>query len=108
MIRLGRVIFAPPVYARLRERYVGYRRAGASWLAATLACWWTGLAWIFLPLENPCWQALSARQDELFPHIHFARPRPLDPLRFMLQAFWLIASKPPQRVNQSAGGHSRA
>ncbi|HAT3917104.1 TPA: UDP-forming cellulose synthase catalytic subunit [Kluyvera ascorbata] len=96
MIRLGRVIFAPPVYARLRERYVGYRRAGASWLAATLACWWTGLAWIFLPLENPCWQALSARQDELFPHIHFARPRPLDPLRFMLQAFWLIASKPPQ------------
>lgn len=26
MIRLGRVIFAPPVYARLRERYVGYRR----------------------------------------------------------------------------------
>lgn len=52
MIRLGSLIFVPPVYARLRARYVDYRRSGASWFAATLSCLWVGLAWIFLPLEN--------------------------------------------------------
>ena len=96
MIRLSSWIFAPSVYAQLRARYIGYRRAGSSWLAATLACLWVGLAWMFLPLENPRWQALQARQDELFPHIRFARPRPLDPLRYLLQALWLIISKPPE------------
>ena len=97
MIRLGSWIFVPPVYARLRERYLGYRQAGSSWLSATLTCLWVGLAWLFLPLENPRWQALSARQDELFPHINFSRPRPLDPLRFALQAVWLIATKPSEQ-----------
>ena len=96
MIRLGSLIFVPPVYARLRARYVDYRRSGASWFAATLSCLWVGLAWIFLPLENARWQSLLTRHDELFPHINFSRPRPLDPLRFLLQAVWLIASKPPE------------
>ena len=47
MIRLSSWIFAPSVYAQLRARYIGYRRAGSSWLAATLACLWVGLAWMF-------------------------------------------------------------
>ena len=97
MIRLGRWIFVPPVYARLRARYLGYRKAGSSWLSATLTCLWVGLAWLFLPLENARWQALADRHDELFPHINFSRPRPLDPLRFALQAVWLIATRPAEQ-----------
>ena len=97
MIRLGSLIFVPPVYARMRARYVDYRRHGASWLAATLSCLWVGLAWIFLPLENTRWQSLYARRDELFPHIDFSRPRPLDPLRYALQVVWLMATKPPEQ-----------
>ena len=73
MIRLGSLIFVPPVYARLRARYVDYRRSGASWFAATLSCLWVGLAWIFLPLENARWQSLLTCHDELFPHINFSR-----------------------------------
>lgn len=96
MIRLGRLIFVLPVYARMHARYVDYRRNGSSWLAATLTCLWVGLAWMFLPLENARWQALQMRQDALFPHINFSRPRPLDPLRYALQAIWLIATKPPE------------
>ncbi|MHC0443720.1 hypothetical protein, partial [Flavobacterium sp. 3-210] len=78
MIRLGSLIFVPPVYARLRARYVDYRRSGASWFVAKLSCLWVGLAWIFLPLENARWQSLLTRHDELFHHINFSRPRPLD------------------------------
>lgn len=49
MIRLAHWIFVPSVYARLQTRYLGYRRAGSSWLSATLACFWVAMAWIVMP-----------------------------------------------------------
>ena len=96
MIRLAHWIFVPSVYARLQTRYLGYRRAGSSWLSATLACFWVAMAWIVMPLENPRFQAMRERHEQLFPHIDCHRPRPLDPLRYVLQAIWLIVSKPPE------------
>ena len=63
MIRLAHWIFVPSVYARLQTRYLGYRRAGSSWLSATLACFWVAMAWIVMPLENPRFQAMRERHE---------------------------------------------
>lgn len=55
MISLSALVLAPPVRARLRERYITYRRNGAPPFSAALGCFWLTLAWLFLPLENPRW-----------------------------------------------------
>ncbi|WP_407731746.1 UDP-forming cellulose synthase catalytic subunit [Pseudocitrobacter faecalis] len=96
MIRLSAWLFAPEAYARLHARYQGYRRAGASRFSASLGCFWVALVWAFIPLEQANWQRLIARQDELYPHIDAKRPRPLDPLRYLLQSVWLLATKRPE------------
>ena len=70
MISLSALVLAPPVRARLRERYITYRRNGAPPFSAALGCFWLTLAWLFLPLENPRWQAIRAQHALLFPHIH--------------------------------------
>jgi len=90
MISLSAWLFAPQAYARLEARYKLYRHSGASGFSATLGCFWVALAWALIPLEHPRWQNLRERQDELYPHINFNRPRPLDPLRYLLQSLWLV------------------
>lgn len=94
MIRLTALLLAPEAGARLRARYHDYRRHHASWFRATLGCLWVALAWIFLPLEAPRWQQIRARHDLFYPHINRHRPRPLDPLRYLLQSLWLVATHP--------------
>ena len=94
MSHLAAWLLIPPVHARLSERYQHYRRNGASGFSAVCGCLWAALAWLFLPLENPHWQALRARHATLFPHINPDRPRPLDPARYLLQALWLLATRP--------------
>jgi len=97
MISLSALVLAPPVRARLRERYITYRRNGAPPFSAALGCLWLTLAWLLLPLENPRWQAIRAQHALLFPHIHPDRPRPLDTVRYLLQALWLVALRPWRR-----------
>ena len=94
MSHLAAWLLIPPVHARLSERYQHYRRNGASGFSAACGCLWAALAWLFLPLENAHWQALRARHATLFPHINPDRPRPLDPARYLLQALWLLATRP--------------
>jgi cellulose synthase (UDP-forming) len=65
MIRLSALLLAPEAGARLRGRYLDYRRHKASWLGATLGCFWVALAWIFIPLEHPRWQRIRANHHEL-------------------------------------------
>lgn len=96
MIRLSTLLLAPPVGKRLSERYLDYRQHGASWLSAALGCLWASLAWAFMPLETPRWQAIRERHGEFFPHINPHRPRPLDPIRYLLQAVWLLATRAPE------------
>ncbi|MDU7186007.1 MAG: hypothetical protein E6294_08250, partial [Klebsiella sp.] len=64
MIRLSALLLAPPVGKRLSERYLDYRQHGASWLSAALGCLWASLAWAFMPLETPRWQAIRERHGE--------------------------------------------
>lgn len=82
---LTRWLLIPPVNARLIGRYRDYRRHGASAFSATLGCFWMILAWIFIPLEHPRWQRIRAEHKNLYPHINASRPRPLDPVRYLIQ-----------------------
>lgn len=90
MSALSRWLLIPPVSARLSERYQGYRRHGASPFSAALGCLWTILAWIVFPLEHPRWQRIRDGHKALYPHINAARPRPLDPVRYLIQTLWLV------------------
>ena len=96
MIRLSTLLLAPPVGERLRARYDDYRQHGASWLSASLGCLWASLVWALMPLETPRWQAILAHHETYFPHINPHRPRPLDPLRYLLQSLWLLATRVPE------------
>ncbi len=87
---LTRWLLIPPVNARLIGRYRDYRRHGASAFSATLGCFWMILAWIFIPLEHPRWQRIRAEHKNLYPHINASRPRPLDPVRYLIQTCWLL------------------
>jgi len=94
MIRLTALLLAPEAGARLRARYTDYRRHKSSWLGATMGCIWVALAWLFIPLEHPRWQRIRANYNELYPHINAHRPRPLDPVRYVLQSLWLVLTLP--------------
>ncbi|ALR78545.1 UDP-forming cellulose synthase catalytic subunit [[Enterobacter] lignolyticus] len=95
MIRLSALLLAPEAAASLRRRYQDYRRHRATRLGATLGCLWAALAWIVFPLENPRWQRIRDHHATYFPHINPHRPRPLDPIRYLLQSLWLLTSRPP-------------
>ncbi|MDX6019314.1 UDP-forming cellulose synthase catalytic subunit [Scandinavium sp. V105_16] len=94
MIRLTALLLAPEAGARLRARYLDYRHHNASWLGATLGCLWVALAWLLIPLEHPRWQQIRANHHGYYPHIDAHRPRPLDPVRYLLQSLWLVATRP--------------
>jgi hypothetical protein len=38
----------------------------------------------------------SGHHETYFPHINPHRPRPLDPLRYLLQSLWLLATRVPE------------
>ncbi len=43
------------------------------------------------PLEHPRWQRIRTTGIALYPHINAARPRPLDPARYLIiQTLWLV------------------
>lgn len=44
----------------------------------------------FIPLEHPRWQRIRAEHKNLYPHINASRPRPLDPVRYLIQTCWLL------------------
>jgi len=105
MIRLSALLLAPEAGASLRWRYQDYRRHRATRLGAALGCLWASLAWIFLPLENPRWQRIRDHHATYYPHINPHRPRPFDPIRYLLQSVWLVATRPPvekQKTNWRA------
>lgn len=56
-----------------------------------------------MPLETPRWQAILARHETYFPHINPHRPRPLDPLRYLLQSLWLLTTRVPEPEKRSTG-----
>ncbi|MEG0246702.1 MAG: UDP-forming cellulose synthase catalytic subunit, partial [Pseudomonas sp.] len=62
-----------------------------AWLF-TLGVW---LAFLFLRLEAPAWQALLAERQRLYPQLAGKRPSLGDPLRVLIQSLWLLLRRPP-------------
>lgn len=77
-------------------------RLPVAWLF-TLGVW---LAFLFLRLESPAWQALLAERQRLYPQLAGKRPTLGDPLRLLIQSLWLLLWRQPQA--RTAGPGRRA
>ncbi len=74
----------------------GLGAMGAGLQAAALV-----LAWVFLRLEGPAWQAAARRYGPWFAHLRGRPSRPGDPLRYALQTAWLLFFIPPLHQRDS-------
>lgn len=72
-------------------------------LAASLCSLGMALAWIFLRLESPAWQALRAQASTLYPQLSVDRPKPADGLRYLLQSLWLLLFYPQKQPRLRRG-----
>lgn len=77
-------------------------RLPVAWLF-TLGVW---LAFLFLRVESPAWQALLAERQRLYPQLAGKRPTLGDPLRLLIQSLWLLLRRQPQA--RTAGPGRRA
>ncbi|WP_459177324.1 UDP-forming cellulose synthase catalytic subunit [Ewingella americana] len=115
MSRLLHTFLMPPVATVLQNRYRLYRQNGASSFSAVLMVFCAALGWLLLRFESPAWQRVRAERYRWYPHISALHPRPLDPLRYLLQTLWLLLITPagglrerltfsdwPQQVRQKA------
>ncbi|WP_075182483.1 UDP-forming cellulose synthase catalytic subunit [Pantoea sp. 1.19] len=89
-----RWLLIPPVWQTLRARWQGWRRHGASPLAAGLQMVWLLLGWTLLRFESPAWRAIRDDRRRLYPQISPDRPRPLDAIRFLSQTLGLLLFLP--------------
>ncbi|WP_343586668.1 UDP-forming cellulose synthase catalytic subunit [Pseudomonas sp.] len=76
-------------------------RQPVAWLF-TLGVW---LAFLFLRLESPAWQALLAERQRLYPQLAGKRPSLGDPLRLLIQSLWLLVRRQP--LPREPGGARR-
>ncbi|HDS1787834.1 UDP-forming cellulose synthase catalytic subunit [Pseudomonas putida] len=74
-------------------------RLPVAWLF-TLGVW---LAFLFLRLESPAWQALLAERQRLYPQLAGKRPTLGDPLRLLIQSLWLLLRRQPQARTTGPG-----
>ncbi|ADR60664.1 BcsA_2 [Pseudomonas putida BIRD-1] len=74
-------------------------RLPVAWLF-TLGVW---LAFLFLRLESPAWQALLAERQRLYPQLAGKRPTLGDPLRLLIQSLWLLLRRQPQARTAGPG-----
>lgn len=66
------------------------RQQGLSVATAWVVASCTLLAWCCLRLESPAWQRVLQRKSYWFPQINSERSRGLDPLRYVMQTFYLL------------------
>lgn len=100
MSRLLRAFLVPPVVTALQNRYRLYRQNGASFIAAFLMMCCVALGWLLLRFESPLWQRVRAERYRWYPHISAVHPRPLDPLRYLLQTLWLLLIIPAGGIRE--------
>src|SRR5690606_6246419 len=88
---VARVFFTPLARSRFAAHYV-YARATRkmSWLEAIIYTCLAVLTHMFLRLEAPAWQLLRERWGPWFEHLKSRPYRHTDPLRYLLQALWLL------------------
>ncbi|MFJ4398324.1 UDP-forming cellulose synthase catalytic subunit [Pseudomonas sp. NPDC089396] len=79
-----------------RSAYAYFTARGAHWPVAVLFTLGVWVAFLFLRLESPSWQALLAEHQRLFPQFVGKRPTLGDPLRLLIQCLWLLLRRVPQ------------
>jgi cellulose synthase (UDP-forming) len=89
-----RWLLIPQAWQALQQRARQARRHGAPWPTIVLHLTWCILAWSLLRLETPGWQRILQHRQRYYPQISQQRPRPLDPLRYLLQSLWLLLILP--------------
>jgi len=75
-------------YRHLRFTRGAGRLASIQWTLGHL------LAALLLRLESPAWQAVLSERQRLYPHLAGKAPSAGDPLRVLLQTFWLLLVRP--------------
>lgn len=81
--------------ALIARRYGHWRRQrGAGVITASLHTLLWLLGWLLLRLEGPAWRDLLARKGTAFRHLQRRKPGPADPLRYLIQALWLVLVRP--------------
>ncbi|WP_449430345.1 UDP-forming cellulose synthase catalytic subunit [Pseudomonas putida] len=81
-----------------RSAYGHFIARGANRPVAVLFTLGVWLAFLLLRLESPAWQALLAERQRLFPQFVNKRPSLGDPLRLLLQSFWLLLLRREPRL----------
>ena len=84
------------------------RRAGELRLKAVVLTAARLLPWLVLRLESPAWRAALRDRHIWYPHINSSRPRPGDPLRYVLQTLWLLLVRPIRRPRRNWHWHPPA
>ena len=79
-----------------RSAYAYYTACGAHRSVAVLFTLGVWVAFLFLRLESPSWQAVLAERQRLFPQFVGKRPTLGDPLRLLIQCLWLLLRRAPQ------------
>lgn len=88
---LTRLFLTPAAQAYLERTRVylcedrGMGRRTAAWYS-----FWLGVCFIFFRLEGPAWQSLRRRSAPWFEHLRSRPWRFADPLRYVLQAGWML------------------
>lgn len=82
----------------VRARAAIWRMNGASRISAVINATALFLAWVFLPLEHPCWQGLLQSFHRYYPQLKPGCPQPLDFVRILIQTLFLAFVKMPLQV----------
>ncbi|CAI3805869.1 Cellulose synthase catalytic subunit [UDP-forming] [Pseudomonas sp. MM221] len=75
--------------------YTWFSARGARLPVACLFTVGVWLAFLFLRLESPAWQALLAERQRLYPQLAGKRPSLGDPVRLLIQSLWLLLRQQP-------------
>ncbi|MFD2192357.1 UDP-forming cellulose synthase catalytic subunit [Pistricoccus aurantiacus] len=102
------LLLQPEPRARWERRYRYLRdERGARPISAALSTFCLMIAWCFLRLESPRWQRLLSRHSQAFSHLYRRRSTLGDPLRYLLQAVWLLLVRPSPGPGHAGSGPVR-
>ncbi len=78
----------------LRERLSLWKANGAGKSAIAVNAFFLALFLLIVPIEREPFRSIARRKAYFYPQVDFDRPRLLDPLRLVIQTFWLLCVKP--------------
>lgn len=71
-----------------------WKASGAGKAAIAVNAFFLALLLIIVPIEREPFRSIARRKAYFYPQVDFDRPRILDPLRLVIQTFWLLFVKP--------------